>query len=252
MLHDGSVYGSRPAFSHEIADGTLTETPLVRFDSAGHVVDTIAVQKFGTSTWRLADPNSPRGFQSFRAQPFNEAPLIAISQIAAEVITVDRTTATGAAATFRVTKQTFDGDTLFTRTFPYVPLPIGDVADSLARDFASGLQRLPDQMRGSAPTYEHGVELARSTLHLPPHHPPVRGLTLGTDGTIWLAREDAGGDQLAWWVLDPNGEPIGTVMLPRGFQVMAADESHVWGAELDELDVPYLVRYGVRPGPSSM
>jgi hypothetical protein len=79
----------------------------------------------------------------------------------------------------------------------------------------------------------------------------VRRLTLGTDGTIWLAREDAGGEQLAWWVLDPNGEPIGTVMLPRGLQVMAADESHVWGAELDELDVPYLVRYGVSR-PSSM
>ena len=53
--------------------------------------------------------------------------------------------------------------------------------------------------------------LARESLHVPPHHPPVRSVLPGLDGTIWLAREDDGAGMLAWWVLDRAGEPIGEV-----------------------------------------
>ena len=42
--------------------------------------------------------------------------------------------------------------------------------------------------------------------------------------------------------------------VPKGLSVLAADRRTVWGMEQDELNVPYIVRYGVVPadGPGAV
>lgn len=60
--------------------------------------------------------------------------------------------------------------------------------------------------------------------------------------TLWVF--DMGNSRFSYFTLD--GEPIGTIALPGRLTVMAATRDAVWGMELDDLDVPYIVRYGVR------
>ncbi len=250
ILPDHGILGVGMAWSEGIADGEITEVPFVRFDSAGGIIDTIAVMPVAGTVWRLAEANRD-GVQSYMDQPFSETPLVVLAEHASEVIVVERPAA-GApdVASFRVTKLAYGGDTMFTRAFRYRPRAIDPaMPDSLSRVFAGFLKQIPPGMQAPVPTFERGAELAREALHLPPHHPPVRQVVPGMDGTIWLAREDHGGEPLTWWVLDADGEPIGEVQLPRGIEVMAADRSHVWGMERDELDVPYLVRYAIGSTP---
>jgi hypothetical protein len=48
-------------------------------------------------------------------------------------------------------------------------------------------------------------------------------------------------------VLSAEGEPVGVVAVPDRLRVFAAERERLWGMEMDDLDVPYLVRYAVRP-----
>lgn len=50
---------------------------------------------------------------------------------------------------------------------------------------------------------------------------------------------------VTWFAVDGEGEPIGTAFLPRSAEVLAADRSHLWTVERDEVDVPSVVRYRV-------
>lgn len=76
-------------------------------------------------------------------------------------------------------------------------------------------------------------------------YPPLRRLVAGRDGTIWLARSPSTATSTEWLVLDGDGEPIGTVEIPRAMRLMIAERSMIWGTERDEFDVDYIVRYGV-------
>lgn len=72
------------------------------------------------------------------------------------------------------------------------------------------------------------------------------GFVAGRDGSIWLAQNSATEAGRRWIVLDGDGEPIWTVVLPLELTLRAADPSMIWGAEQDDLGVEYIVLYGVR------
>jgi hypothetical protein len=73
--------------------------------------------------------------------------------------------------------------------------------------------------------------------------PPVTYVAVGQDSSIWLRREEVSGDSAVWNVLDPSGEAVGTLRLPSGQTVVAAKGDVVAAIELDDLDVPYVIRY---------
>ena len=75
-----------------------------------------------------------------------------------------------------------------------------------------------------------------------PHH-------FGSDGSLWLQREDTGADTFRWIVLDVDGLPVGEVHLPReGFSIAWSDSETLWAIEPDALEVPWLVRYRIVGG----
>jgi len=49
-------------------------------------------------------------------------------------------------------------------------------------------------------------------------------------------------------VLTPDGEPAGRLLLPARSPLEAADSAHAWVVERDEVDIPSVVRYRLRPG----
>jgi hypothetical protein len=88
---------------------------------------------------------------------------------------------------------------------------------------------------------------ANRGLYRPAFQPPIARMVLARNGEIWL-QEMPTGDRARWMILDAVGDPKGRVSLPTRVTVLLTDGEHVWGSELDELDVPYLVRYRVQRG----
>ena len=244
LLSDGTMSGSSSAWSHLIADGTITHSAVLRLDSSGALADTIAVYSVENSTWRLTDPNNERSFQSFRPQPFTDTELVQVSDYQPLVVRVDRTGATTSEHHFfRVTAIRFDGDTVFTMEYPYAPLPVQtSLVDSLVAEYAERISR--SSLR-SAPPQERAEVWARETLYVPEFHPPVSDLRLGRDGSIWLRGEMTGDPNVRWRILDQSGRLLGTMRLPAALRVYHAVVDQVWGMQTDELDVPYIVSYRV-------
>lgn len=241
VLPDGRLFGSPPAWSHEVARGTITETPVLVMDTTGAAGDTLFRRP--ASVWAVQAPTGPITFGSYRPQPFDDNALHAMSPHEPEYVVVDRAVEGEDDTRFGVARITFDGDTAFDRSFAYEPVPIDPgAADSLVGAFAEAFN---EPRFSSAPTAAQAAEWARANLYVPAHQPPVTALLVGRDGSIWLQRERAAPERVEWLVLDPDGEPIGRVELPGRTTVAVAERSRVWGWELDDLDVPYIVRYGV-------
>jgi hypothetical protein len=242
LFADGTIRGSSPAWSHLVADGTITESAELRLNAAGEILDTIVAYPLANTVLEVTNPNDERGVRSYRPQPFSDAVIPTVSPYEPEVVWIDRPAATEPApATFRVTKLDFEGDTIFSRPFPYTPVPVeAALVDSLVQEYAEQFTRGP--MPGAAsPTQAQGW--VREALYVPSFHPPVSTVVIGMDGTLWLRREDVGAETIHWMILDSEGRTVGLVELDRGLTVMAATRDRIWGSLRDDLDVPYIVRY---------
>lgn len=242
LLSDGSIWGQPPAFSRLIADGSITELPILRIDSTMRPLDTLGIRPYRNTVWAVQN----QGFGSYRSQPFSDTDLVLLSERAPEVVRVERPAASGPEPDgFRVTRLTFDGDTLVSRSYVYSPKPIDDaLVERLVESVGESFENIPPQISG-APTPARAMEIAREALYRPDYHPPVTDAVLGRDGTIWLRREDVGRDSVDWNILAPDGEPIGVLTAAKRLNVLAVDRWTVWGMERGEMDVPYVVRYGV-------
>ena len=102
---------------------------------------------------------------------------------------------------------------------------------------------------------ERDRRAAEDAITFPDHHPPVREVFSGADGTIWLLREMRADDVDHWEVYGPNGQLEGSVDVESGrsgvfpwapnLRLLRATRDEVWGRTMGDLDVPYIHRYGV-------
>ncbi len=134
-------------------------------------------------------------------------------------------------ATYNLTLVRPNHDTVFARSYAYAAEPIPDSAmdrgiaemvpeNNLARRFRA-------QARERAPAV----------------YPPA-GVTLGLDGTIWVAlRPTEHGTPVH--VLSETGDPIGSLLLPARSRIQQASMTHVWVTEYDPFDLASVVRYRI-------
>jgi hypothetical protein len=153
---------------------------------------------------------------------------------------------------FRVTWLDLRDDTLRALSYRYRPVRFTDaLLDAIAADATrSGMtivggfavhEMRPDPIDAAA-----AQAAIRARLRYPEFQPAVNATRLGNDGSIWLRREDDGADTFRWLVLDGNGRPVGNLDLPRrGFRIAWVYASTIWAAVLDDMDVPWLVRYRI-------
>jgi len=227
-LRDGAVLGL--AAGPAMADQELQ--PLVWLGASGElkVIDELDIS---TQSVPLVGPNQARG-RLFRS--INSSSLQSVDPRGSGVAIVHQPTPLNAQPTnFRIHKLDANGEVIFARSYSFSPrrLPT-EVADSIV-DLRQGYRR---QMGWN------DREL-RAALGLTAFQPPVTDLLLGVDSTIWIRRESFGEELVEYWVLDPRGDPIGRLSLPRRAKLLYADRDFVWGLEFDRLDVPYAVRYRV-------
>ena len=186
----------------------------------------------------------------FMPQPYTDTPMPIIHRAGHALYMINRDfPASGRQSSFRVTKISFDGDTIFDRRFQYEPKPITDeqfdkVVDRFVDNVTSG--------SGPRPAFINDREEARravlKVITRPRFQAPISGAHAAADGTLWLQREDDGAAQRLWQVMDPQGRFIGAVRIPRDQRVQYATRQEMWVAALDELDVPLLIKYRVVTG----
>lgn len=239
LLDDGTIHGAPPAFSNLIAEGVLTHDRPYLLDAAGNVTDTLPAVPFGESQWAIFDPDDPRRGGMYRSQPFAEGPIWSFVPGERAIIVIDRAVpADGVEPAVVISKLAFDGDTVFSVSVPYEPRSIEpQEVDSI---MATAVPE--DGMLGV--TRAKATAWARATLHVPPHKPGVTAMMLTDEGKIWLGRQPDASGRKIWTILAADGAAIGDLELRSTFRPMAVAGDLVWGVEMDELDVPYVI--GVR------
>jgi hypothetical protein len=242
LLGDGTIHAMTPAFSREVVQGTLTHIAHVRMDAEGGVLDTLALVPVGRESV-LGVLREDGG--TFGGQPFGDATMAVRVRSGEGLLILDRRALESQDPAFRLTRIGLSGDTLFSRSYPYAPVPLPrDTVRAAIQQTAETLHEFTSPRTGGSIAQWRGwVEEA---IYVPAHFTPVSRVVAGGDGTIWLElNPPPGPEQADWLVLDGEGEPLGRVRLPAGLRVLAADRQALLGVERDELDVEYIVRYRV-------
>ena len=140
-------------------------------------------------------------------------------------------------ATYNLTLVRPTHDTVFTRSYSYPGEPIPDSA--MDRGIA---EMVPEN--NLARRFR-----AQARKRAPAVYPPT-AVTLGLDGTIWVAlRPTEHGTPVH--VLSETGDPIASLLLPKRTRIQQASMTHVWVTEYDPLDLASVVRYRVVQHPGT-
>ncbi len=239
LLADGTVACTAPVRSFLIITGTTIEQSWVRATREGELLDTLVVTSVENSYTTIEVPGRP---PTVLAQPVPWIDLILVAPDGTDLFIVDRSAALeGVETLLRVYKTDLQGDTILAIEIPYDPFPLtpewrDSVSLSVATPGAALRELTPDRY----------AELIRDQVTWPVHHPSVTHGILGPDGSLWLKREMPVGDSIRWDILDSELEPVGHTFLPARFEAKWVSRSSVWGVELDEVDIPFIIRFDLR------
>lgn len=236
VLADGRV-----AASPQLATGSggalgASELPIIVTELDGTLRDTLARQSIDGLVGRITAGRSVG--ETWVTSPIPDLDLITFAPDGSSVVVVRRQGWDGRTdpAEFEVTKLDVHGDTVYRRRIEYEPRPVpSDYFDD----------RIADRM--DSPNVSNRRAYARALREFYEqrrYFPPVTAVTVGNDGTTWLAREREDGER-EWLVLDDSGSAIGRLRLPRGGGVRFASRTECWVVERDALDIPYVVRYDI-------
>jgi hypothetical protein len=170
-----------------------------------------------SGTTRVSIPQCPR-------------PLRDIGNYGGKLATVSTNMSGPRAGTYLVTVRRIGGDTIFSRRYPFVGVPIGAHAT--------------DSIRARMLAQASPGAIHRALEHVPfsPDYPPVKQIRVGRDNTTWVGLRQTA-DGLPWLALDQAGNPIGEVILPPTVVLWVADRHTIWGVDWDQNDMPSIVRY---------
>lgn len=225
------------SFPPTISTEDLRRVPQLRMEAgSSETLDTVAWIGYERTARRATHEERQLPVGS----PLSDDAFAVFDTDGSRVATIDRAVAPGAAeATFGVTLADGWGDTIWTRRYDYMPVPIETaVIDSVVAQRAELLDEAFEDPR-EARTF------ARAAMYLPAYYPPVTTAVFGDDGSLWLQRENMPGEDERWLVLAESGEPIAETTLPIGFVLMAVRDGAIWGVEQGGSGVPHLIRYRV-------
>ncbi|WP_420447452.1 hypothetical protein [Candidatus Palauibacter sp.] len=221
--------------------GILTTVPMVVLDTAGALLDTLALLSVQISrnvtAGVVADGRVRLGHPVRQGDKWRFAP----DRSSIVVVDVEGGTWAGEGpAEFGVTMVDSNGDTLFHRRIAYVPRPVPDgyYDDEIEK---IGGYRDADEFIADQRAFTNAV---REFYEQTRYFPPVTNVVVGSDGTAWIAGLDEDGER-EWLVLDASGASIGRFRLPTGWHVGYGNRNEAWVVERDALDIPYVVRYEI-------
>jgi hypothetical protein len=244
LLEDGTVLVDPGYVMAAVADGTVSEIPVVRTTREGEVLDTVVTYPLRSRPFAGREGSISFGSEN----PFPYNPGIDYAPSRRELIIVDfPVPRSGDPNTFSVLRLSLDGDTVGTHRIPFDPVELpGAVKDSVIDAEAERYTSGPRPLIPSRRTVRADIEEAWA---LPDYYPPVSTVRIGSDGQIWIRREDLPGPLVWWNLLAPEGTVVARFHLPSGLDIQESRGDMVWGTERDELGVEYLVRFRISEHP---
>jgi hypothetical protein len=239
--------------------------PFVRFDATGDVLDTIGwTHRPPPRMWQApGEEPLPREFVQVGDRrmlvPSSPSTLPWWEPLPDGYLLVEAPLAEAAdEGMVRVTRFGLAGDTLYHRELRYRPVPYTDDAlDSIAARAARGEEGgMLAVVRAGEPSpvpenWEAIARRLRAAMDFPDFRPPLQSVWVAQDESVWLRRWGENGETARWVVLNPDGSPRGELELPRSVRPLWSRGDTLWAAELDEYDVPWVVRFRIEEGPSS-
>jgi hypothetical protein len=142
--------------------------------------------------------------------------------------------ATGS-VTLRVTMFGANGDTVYSvrHSIPGTAIPRA-VADSIREGSITAFRARNPTLAGEY----------RRLIQIPPVYPPVSGIVVGSDGSLWI-RQRTTAQGTPYLVLDPRGAMVGAATAPEGVDIRVVQGNTAWATARDRDDVQSIVRYGV-------
>jgi hypothetical protein len=191
----------------------------------------------------------PRRLIGVIPRPVHSGTLHAIDYHSGDVIFVERPIATSRRShTWQLVRVAASGDTVFSRSYAYDPVPIdrATVEREKQKQIELSMQ-LPGGGQVAFPREE--VEaLWHAGYSVPPFQSAVDEIMLAANGEIWLRRGAFGEPRSEWIVLDAAGRQVGSLQLPSDRRVAWASDRLVALVERDHMDVEYVsVNRLVRP-----
>jgi hypothetical protein len=260
MLPDGYFVGSANAVMSAHAPKSAVRPdsipiPRVRFTAKGEVLDTIGWDE-GPSP-RLVPPAdyvSPEsdpvrmGSQRFRV-PVPPTTLPWWNSLPGGTLVVAQPLPGQEDAAIEITRVGLHRDTIYHRRVSYRArrydaAVLDSIAAEAARDPSGGtwvVGQRPALLPSADPLV---VRTLRGKMDFPEYRPAIEFVWMANDESAWLRRHSAA-DVSRWILLDVDGLPRGEVVLPRGARPVWARGDAFFTVELDELDVPWLVRYRI-------
>jgi hypothetical protein len=258
-LADGSLLGFR-FLNSPVERFFLTESiALRRFNEAGEILGTIA--------WvdQLPAVHVPDFPELTRAHPLadwtGEPWTQAVVTPDGSAVIVIRDNYKDGAGSFQLLKLGLAGDTLLHVPINYEPTRVSTADRNVLRDgvtrLVSGglLDSRPDAVLPPTAVAARHARAADRALTFPDHHPPVRQVVAGLDGSIWLLRVTRPAPADVWEIYDEIGTLVGSVRIDSGrsgpfpwgprLQIFQATRDEVWGVSVDQFDVPYVHHYQI-------
>lgn len=240
LLADGTVVGQAIGSMQAVAAGTARTSRLLKFNPATEGVDlldqmwvggTVLLLQGERSSVTMNQPISPKSFSAIA--PGGEYLVIAHQPVVDE-----------GPGGFVLRWIRLDGQRA-TRRYRRSPRELSAPArDSLLDRYATMFSE-----RGTFGSRAAARQALERVLHLPKVLPPVTGLLIGADHSVWVRHEEySGRDGVEYTVINSRGEPSGRVRVHAGVSLLASDGNKAWGRLVDEWGVNYVVTYTiVRP-----
>lgn len=232
---------STPA-STSILGGASDQVTYVLVDNTGAIQNTVlsGLPSPRSLVYTAAPANNPKNsYRGFTRQPFLHPTMSATADDARAVVLVTTAMTSGRETErVRAVKVSVRGDTLWRvalsyRGRPLRPADIKHVVDSIVRSAT--------KMRGTVLVPNR--QMIEDSILLPRFWPPVSGLVVGADGTIWLQQGIADARDNRYWRLSPTRTYEATVSLPLGFVLKNATRDYAWGWRLDRDGLPVIERF---------
>lgn len=226
--------------------GDAVDRPVVHCDDTGGACNTLLPRpnRLRDLAYTAMMERAPAGARPARVttrQPLSFDPLWAADGTGDGLIVVDRRPFGEFGNAVRLRALDARGDTTWTRLFRHAPIPVTGVdvkllVDSMAKPpIRFGKNRLVGDRA-----------MIRDSLWRPQYWPAVSALLVGIDGTIWLRQAGPPAPTARFWQLSASGDKVeAQVELPRGFTLVRASRTHLWGWSLDEDEVPIVQRWRV-------
>jgi hypothetical protein len=189
-----------------------------------------------------------RGNSSYQSgQPFSPSPLVRIAPRGEYLYLLEFPIPVGdREVALRVTKLDAESDTVYSRihSFPAMPIPQA-VRDSVYEAISAVLRQ------GNPPPFTTAAAMreAQNAASIPDVYPAADAAFADEDGRLWVRTAVNRDGTANWVVLGVSGERIARAVTPVAASLRTARGSSAWGVELDEFDVPHIIRYRISSTP---